>query len=217
MAGRALRDGVFSCLKQIANPLHERPLSVRSRKADPKRRVNGNVQYRTGRQEVTSHAGLELIREYLKRIGFTAMLRRAAGSRFPAADFGAVPMVLCLLRLILVGGRGISHLRHEQGDPVLARFAGLARLPAPRTASAWMQRAGGEDVARLAKLNEELVGNALRQTGAGDTPSRWTGPWSAPDSGSRAPTGATTRTDGRCPATSRLPPARLRRGRSSGF
>lgn len=130
-----------------------------------RRRVNGKVQYRTGRQEVTSHAGLEPVRQYLRGSGFTAMLRRAAGPGFPATDFGVVPMILCLLALIMVGGRRISHLRHEQGDPVMARFAGLARLPAPRTASAWMQCIGSEDVARLAKLNEELVGSALRQTG----------------------------------------------------
>ncbi len=123
------------------------------------------MQYRIGRQEVTSHAGLELVREYLKRTGFTAVLRRAVGSGFPATDFGAVPMILTLLGLILVGGRRILHLRHEQGDPVLARFGGLSRLPAPRTASAWMQRLGSEDVERLSKVNEELVGNALRRTG----------------------------------------------------
>ena len=138
---------------------------MRSRRADLKRRVNGNAHYRTGRQEVTSHAGLELVREYLKRSGFVAILRRAVGSGFPATDFGAVPMILVLLGLILVGGRRILHLRHEQGDPVLARFAGLSRLPAPRTASAWMQRIRSEDVERLSKLNEELVGNVLRRTG----------------------------------------------------
>lgn len=138
---------------------------MRSRKADLKRRVNGNAHYRTGPQEVTSHAGLELVREYLRRSGFTAMLRRTVGAGFPSTDFGAAPMILCLLGLILVGGRRISHLGHEHGDPVLGRFAGLARLPAPRTASAWMQRIDSEDVERLSRLNEELVGNALRDTG----------------------------------------------------
>ena len=58
----------------------------------------------------SSHAGLELVRE-------DAILRRAVGSGFPATDFGAVPMILVLLGLILVGGRRIL-LRHEQGDPV---------------------------------------------------------------------------------------------------
>ena len=138
---------------------------MRSRRADLKRRVNGNVDYRTGRQEVTSHAGLELVREYLKRSGFPAMLRRAVGSGFPATDFGAVPMLLTLRGLILVGGRRIWHLRYEQADPILARFGGLSRLPSTRTASAWMHKIRKEDPERLSKLNEELVGDALRRTG----------------------------------------------------
>ena len=123
------------------------------------------MNYRGGRQEVTSHAGLELVREYLKGKGFAGRLRRAVGSGFPATDFGVVPMLLTLLGLILLGGRRISHLRYEQSDPVLARFGGLARLPAPRTLSAWMQRVSSKDVERLAKLNEELVRAALQRTG----------------------------------------------------
>ncbi len=93
------------------------------------------------------------------------MLRGAVGSGFPATDFGAVPMLLALLGLILVGGRRVWHLRYQQGDPVLARFGGLSRLPAPRTVSAWMQKTRSEDVERLSKLNEEPVGTALRRTG----------------------------------------------------
>lgn len=67
---------------------------MRSRKADLRRRVNGKVEFRSGRQEVTSHAGLELFREYLTGSGFVRALRRAVGSAFPATDFGAVPMLL---------------------------------------------------------------------------------------------------------------------------
>ena len=123
------------------------------------------MNYRSGRQEVTSHAGLELIREYLKGKGFAGRLRRAVGSSFPATDFGVVPMLLTLLGLILLGGRRISYLRYEQSDPVLARFGGLAKLPEPRTVSAWMRRVSSKAVERLAKLNEELVRAALQRSG----------------------------------------------------
>ena len=135
-----MRDGIFSWLQTITNPIDERPLPVRSRRAGLKRRVKRNVDYRTGRQEVTSHAGLELVREYLKRSGFPAMLRRAVGPGFPATDFGVVPMLLTLLALILIGGRRILHLRYEQADPLLARFVGLSILPSPRTLSAGCSR-----------------------------------------------------------------------------
>ena len=119
--------------KPITGPFRERPLPVRSRKADLRRRVNGKVEFRHGRREVASHAGLELFREYLKGSGFVRALRRAVGASFPGADFGAVAMLLTLLGLILVGGRRVLHLEREQGDPVMARFAGLDRLPSPRT------------------------------------------------------------------------------------
>ena len=138
---------------------------MRSRKTDLRRRVNGNVDFRCGAQEVTSHAGLELFREYLKSRGFVHALRRAVGSAFPGTDFGAVPMLLTLLGLILVGGRRVVHLEREQGDPIVARFAGLSRLPSPRTVSYWLQSLRKEHVDRLAKVNEELVGNVLKQSG----------------------------------------------------
>lgn len=138
---------------------------MRYRRADLKRRVNGSPDYRFGRQEVTSHAGLELFREYLRRSGFVASLRNAVGSSFPTTDFGAVAMLLTLLGLILVGGRRVRHLRNEQGDPILARFAGLSRLPAPRTVSYWLQCLRAEHVGLLSKLNQEVVGKALARTG----------------------------------------------------
>ena len=118
-----------------------------------------------GRQEVTSHAGLELVREYLKGRRFTALMRRAAGRGFPATDFGVAPMLLTLLGLILIGGRRVWRLRYELSDPVLARFAGLARLPSSRTVSAWLQRITAEDVERLRRLNSELVAEELKRSG----------------------------------------------------
>ncbi len=138
---------------------------MRYRRADLKRRVNGKLDYRFGRQEVTSHAGLELLREYLRRSGFIDLLRGAVGSSFPTTDFGAVAMLLSLLGLILVGGRRVRHLQNEQGDPIMARFAGLSRLPAPRTVSYWLQCLRKDHVERLSKVNEDLVGALLRRTG----------------------------------------------------
>ena len=130
-----------------------------------RRRVNGRVDFRMGRQEVTSHAGLELIREYLKARGFPTLLRRMVGRAFPATDFGAAPMLMTLLGLILIGGRRVWHLRYELSDPVLARFSGLARLPSSRTVSAWLRRLEGDDIERLSSLNAEFVAEELRRTG----------------------------------------------------
>ena len=138
---------------------------MRSRRTELKHRVNGFVDFRAGRQQVTSRAGLELVREYLSKSGFVSRLRRAVGSGFPSTDFGAVSMLLSVLALIMVGGRRISHLLHEQSDPVVTRFAGLSRLPSPRTMSGWLQRFCARDVARLSRLNEVLVEGSLRRSG----------------------------------------------------
>ncbi len=123
------------------------------------------MDFRAGLQQVTSHAGLELVGEYVSKSGFVSRLRRSVGSGFRSTDFGVVSMLLTLLALILVGGRRISHLVHEQSDPVVTRFAGLSRLPAPRTMSGWLQRFSGRDVERLAKLNEGLVEGSLKRSG----------------------------------------------------
>lgn len=139
---------------------------MRSSKADLRRRVNGKIEFRHGRQEVTSHAGLELFREYLVGSGFVRALRRAVGASFPGTDFGAVPMLLTLLGLILVGGRRVLHLEREQGDPIMARFAGLDRLPSPRTVSYWLQTLRKEHVDRLARVHHELVGKVLKRSGS---------------------------------------------------
>lgn len=138
---------------------------MRYRRTDLKRRVNGNLEYRFGRQEVTSRAGLELFREYLRGSGFIGKLRVAVGSSFPTTDFGAVAMLLTLLGLILVGGRRVLLLQAERGDPIMARFAGLSRLPTPRTVRYWVQCLRSEHVERLSKLNEEVVAAALRRGG----------------------------------------------------
>ena len=72
-------------------------------------------------------------------------------------------MLLVLLGLLMVGGRRIWHLRYVQSDPILARFAGLRRLPSPRTVSGWLAQLSESHVARLVRLNSEVVGEALQK------------------------------------------------------
>lgn len=74
-------------------------------------------------------------------------------------------MLLLLLGLLMVGGRRIWHLRYVQSDPILARFAGLRRLPSTRTVSGWLAQLSSSHVARLVRLNSEVVGEALKEAG----------------------------------------------------
>lgn len=138
---------------------------MRLSRADLRGRVNGRVEYRFGLQQVTSHAGLELVREFLQGRRFRERVRRLVGKAFPETDFGSVAMVHLLLGLLMVGGRRIWHLRYLQSDPILSRFAGLRRLPSTRTVSGWLARMSSSHVARLLRLNSEVVGESLNEAG----------------------------------------------------
>lgn len=138
---------------------------MRLSKADLRRRVNGRVAYRFGLERVTSCAGLELVREFLQGLRFRTRVRRLVGNAFPKTDFGVTSMVLLLLGLLMVGGRRIWHLRYLQSDPILARFAGVRRLPSTRTVSGWLARLTSGHVVRLIQLNSEVVGEVLCQAG----------------------------------------------------
>ena len=195
----------------VTSPVRERPLPVRSRRAGLRRRVDGHVDFWIGRQQVTAHAGLELVREYLRGRGFPVLMRRSAGTSFPATDFGVVPMPMVLLGLILIDGRRVWHLRYELSDPVLKRFSGLARLPSSRTVSAWLQRITAADVERRRRLNSELVAEELKRSG----PRRLTldvdGSVASTELLAEGAAETSTLTTGRCRATTRSPPTRRSR------
>lgn len=90
---------------------------MRWRKADLKRRVNGNLELRFGRDGLTSYAGLELLRRHFVQTGLPGLLRRELGGRLPRNDFGVGAMVLVVLALIVSGGRCLRHLLFVAEDP----------------------------------------------------------------------------------------------------
>jgi hypothetical protein len=46
--------------------------------------------------------------------------------------------VLRVIALFVVGARRLEHLRYLAHDPLVARLAGLARIPADRTVVNWL-------------------------------------------------------------------------------
>jgi hypothetical protein len=110
-------------------------------------------------QALTSYGGLELLRRYLRRIDLTARLR-AAFAGLPS-DYGSPRLALVLLALFYVGARRLEHLRFLSGDPLVARFCGLARLPTRRTVTNWLRQFTQETLAPLVALNRDLVTEAL--------------------------------------------------------
>ncbi len=60
-----------------------------------------------------------------------------------------------------VGARRLEHLRYVAGDPLIARFSGLARIPTARTVGNWLRQFTQATLAPLVQLNHDLVIEAV--------------------------------------------------------
>jgi hypothetical protein len=65
--------------------------------------------------------------------------------------------------LLYVGARRLEHLRYVAGDPLIARFCGLARLPTARTMGNWLRQFTQATLAPLVQLNHDLVVDAVQR------------------------------------------------------
>src|SRR5262249_19463198 len=124
-----------------------------------RRVVKSDLAIEFAPQALTSYGGLELLRRYLRRIDLTARL--PAGFAGLPSDYGSPRLALVLLALFYVGARRLEHLRFLSGDPLVARFCGLARLPTRRTVANWLRQFTQETLAPLVALNRDLVTEAL--------------------------------------------------------
>ncbi len=155
-------------LASLANQpttIHERPLPMRFRRADLAGRVNGLLRFRFTDRKLTSHAGLELVREYLAGRHFTRKLRGVLGLDFPRSDFGGVRLVQLILGLLLAGGRRLWHLRYVAADPIVQRFCGLRRIPTAMTVGSWLRQFTERHVRILQELNADLTAETIRDIG----------------------------------------------------
>jgi hypothetical protein len=135
---------------------------VRRTKQDLRRRVNGDLTLRFDEPGLTSFAGIELLRRFLRQIGFHRRLRRCLAGCQPAGDYSPVAIVSLLLAMLFVGARRLRHCRHLHGDPIISRFAGLKRLPCDRTLSRWLGRCNARVRAALQELTAELIVRSVR-------------------------------------------------------
>ena len=60
---------------------------MRLRRTELRRRINADLVIRSGDSNLSSHAGLELLRRLLSRIEFTRLLRDKACRQLPRSDF----------------------------------------------------------------------------------------------------------------------------------
>jgi hypothetical protein len=134
---------------------------VRRRKSDLTARVNGNLQLEFGNIALTSYAGLELFRQYLRSMQFNKLVREAFSGTAGWTDFGVVGIVRLLIGLIVVGGHRLRHLAYLEKDPLFERFCGLRHLPTARTVGRWLRQFTMQTVGRLQLLNAAVIAHVL--------------------------------------------------------
>ncbi len=138
---------------------------MRLRKADLRSRINGELAIRHETGGLTSFAGLELIRQFFRRIGFVAKLRREVARKLPGGDYGAVAMTLLVIALLVTGGRRVRHARYLESDAMVKRFCSVNRVPTPRTIGRWLRGFDSAGVDALLRLNEWLSGQMIEGSG----------------------------------------------------
>jgi len=129
--------------------------------ASLRRLVKGKLHVEFMRQELTSYSGLELLRRYLWHLDLPRRLRGACAGM--GGDYGGGRLALLILAVFYVGARRLEHLRYLDGDPLIARFCGLARIPTARTVGNWLRQFTHATVAPLVQLNHELVIDAVKR------------------------------------------------------
>jgi hypothetical protein len=113
------------------------------------------------RQELTSYSGLELLRCYVRHRELPGRLRAACAGT--GGDYGGGRLALLILALFNVGPPRLEHLRYFGGDPLIARFCGLARIPTARTVGNWLRQFTQTTLAPFIQLNHELVIEAVKR------------------------------------------------------
>ena len=98
-------------------------------------RIKGDLHVAFGDEKLTSYAGLELVRRFLRSIGFFGELRRWSTAAAVGGDFSFARVVLVVLGMLLAGAKRLRHLGFLQDDPLFLRFAGLSRAPTDRSLS----------------------------------------------------------------------------------
>src|ERR687892_1738369 len=142
----------------VIHRFEEAPL-MRLKVRSLRQAVKGDLPIEFVPQRLTSYGGLELFGRYFRKLAIVARLRAALGAL--PSDYGSARLALLVLGLFYVGARRLEQLQYLVGDPLLARFCGLARLPTARTVSNWLKQFTQTTLAPLVQLNHDLVVEAL--------------------------------------------------------
>lgn len=111
---------------------------------------------------LTSYAGVELFREYLRRTGFSQLIRQRLQGAGLRGDFSPAAIIRLFVVLVVVGGTRLRHVSHLVGDPVIQRFCESSVLPTARTMSRWLSQCKASVRAAMLRLNMDLIAGVVR-------------------------------------------------------
>ena len=103
-------------------------------------RIKGDLRIEFGHERLTSFAGLELVRRFLRRVGLHRALGELEKRAELGGDFSLRRTVLTVVAMLLVGGKRLHHLSFLRDDPIVLRFAGLSRAPTERSLGRALKR-----------------------------------------------------------------------------
>jgi hypothetical protein len=133
-------------------------------------RVKGDLTLEFGDEQLTSHAGLELVRRFLRRVGFFAAIRESAERLRVRGDFSFGKVVLAVVGMLLVGAKRLRHLAFVGSDPLFLRLVGLCRVPTERSLGRALTRMGWRVWPELDRLSYAMVNAGTAALGI----RRWT-------------------------------------------
>ena len=119
------------------------------------------VEFRA--QELTSYAGLELLRRYFERLGLRTRVSQALARCGVRGDYVSSQIVVLVITLLVIGARRLEQLSYIATDPLVRRISELSRIPSARTVRNWLRQFTRASVEALRRLNWQLVVEQLER------------------------------------------------------
>lgn len=124
-------------------------------------RVKADLHIEYGDENLTSYAGLELVRRFIRGLGLRKMLVDIERRLGVAGDVGLPGLVMVVLAMVLTGARRLSHISFLADDPLVRRFCGLVRLPTERTLSRLLKKLTYTSWPELDDMNRHVVAEGV--------------------------------------------------------
>ncbi len=124
-------------------------------------RIKGNLHVESGDENLTSFAGLELLRRFCRGLKLAGLLREVERKLALGGDLRLPSLVMLLVGMLLIGARRLRQIRYLGTDALLLRFAGLSRAPSERTLSRSLKKLGCKSWPELDRLSTATVHSGI--------------------------------------------------------